>query len=129
VRFPWWSGVITMVILVAMLTPAESIPKTGIQGSDIVVHVVVFALWAFVVSREFAAAAATVLVAGGVLAVATELLQMLVPGRMFAIADLVSNAIGLFLGVGLAQLAASGRGQESSANSARAAGESHASAD
>lgn len=134
-RFPWISGVLTAAILVAMLTPSESIPTTGFKGSDIVVHVVIFALWALAVSLEFAAAPVTVLAVGFILAWVTELLQMLVPGRQFSLWDILSDTLGLAAGVALAFLVASRRaaqraaGQDKSANSAWAAGESHASAD
>lgn len=133
-RLPWFSGVITAVILVAMLTPAESIPETGISGSDVLAHLATFTLWGFVVSREFAAAPMTVLTAGMGLAVGTELLQILVPGRMFSFWDILTDAIGLIIGVALAILWASRRvgdgsgGQDRSANKARAAGESQANA-
>ena len=134
-RFPWVSGVLTAAILVAMLTPSESIPTTGFKGSDVVVHVVIFALWGLAVSLEFFAAPATVLAIGFALAWGTELLQMLVPGRMFSMWDILSDSIGLAAGVGLAWLwatRAAGRargGQERSSNRAWAAGESHANAD
>lgn len=134
-RFPWFSGVITAAILVAMLTPAESIPQTGIKGSDVMLHIGIFAVWGLAVSLEFAAAPKTVLVSGFALAWATELLQMLVPGRQFSLWDILSDSLGLAVGVAVARLWVSRRAsngstpQESSANRAWAAGESHASAD
>lgn len=128
-RFPWLSGLVTAVILVAMLTPADAIPDTSFNGADVLVHVVTFAVWGFVVRHETAAASGTVLAGGVALALATELLQMLIPGRMFAVWDIVSDVAGLAVGIVVAGWWASRRSQESSANSVRAAGESHAKAD
>lgn len=128
-RVPWFSGLVTAVILVAMLTPADAIPTTGFNGADVLVHMVIFAVWGFVVNRETTATPVVAMVAGLVLALSTELLQMLVPGRMFSFWDLVSDAVGLVIGVGLGSWWSARQAQESSANSARAAGESHANAD
>lgn len=134
-RFPWVSGVLTAAILVAMLTPSDSIPTTGFKGSDVVVHVLIFALWGLAVSLEFPAAPSTVFISGFALAWGTELLQMLVPGRQFSLWDILSDSIGLAAGVAIALFLRSRRasqgpgGQERSSNRAWAAGESHARAD
>lgn len=128
-RFPWISGLVTAVILVAMLTPAEAIPDTGFNGMDVVVHVVTFTLWGAAVSREFRAAPGMVLLAGMGLALGTELLQLLIPGRAFSLWDMLSDLVGLVIGVGIGAWWRARRDQESSANRARAAGESHANAD
>lgn len=128
-RLPWASAAVTLVILVATMTPGSAVPKVGFDGADVVVHVVAFAAWGLVVSRELSVGPGLVWVAGMVLALCTELLQMLVPGRTFAMWDLVSDAVGLAAGAALAAWLTRRKGQDSSANRARAAGESHASAD
>lgn len=125
-RVPWFSGLITAVILVAMLTPAESLPQVGFKVSDVVVHVLVFGLWGFVVRRETTLSPFAVVAAGLVLIFGTELLQILIPGRMFSWWDILSDALGLLAGMALAAWWAARTGQDSSANSARAAGESQA---
>lgn len=114
---PWATAVVTAAILLATLTPASAVPKVGISGADIVVHVAMFGVWAAVATWSWPRSAGAVVVVGLGLALLTELLQLVVPGRAFAWTDLIADALGVFLGAATALLVIR-RGQDKSANRA-----------
>lgn len=112
----WGTAIVTAAILLATLTPASAVPKVGVSGADLAVHVTMFGLWGALATWAWPRSTGTVVVVGLGFALLTELLQLLVPGRSFALSDLLADAAGVLVGAAIALWAL--RRQDRSANSA-----------
>ncbi len=90
---------------VAFLIPGERLPDTGSWGFDKLEHIGVFALWTLI-GRAAGLSARTVVVAGLAFGAATEMTQAMLPqlGRAGDFRDLIADATGIALGLGIAAL-------------------------
>ena len=91
-----------------MLLPSDQIPESELLSHDKIVHLVVFMVYSFIISKAFAPEqtqkirsikvvrnALTISIVGGI---ALELLQQFIPGRATDIYDLLANTLGAVLG-------------------------------
>jgi len=76
----------------------------GFSGIDLLVHITIFGLWATAAMWE-SGRPWTVWLWGLALAIATETIQILIPGRGFSWWDLVFDALGVALGIALGRYA------------------------
>ncbi len=98
----------TAFMLLVLLTPGDRVPTFGwdIPGADKAAHAVLFLLQALLLQRAWSADAATA-VALRTLAVvvpfaaATELMQLLVPGRSADILDFLLDCAGAVMAIPL----------------------------
>ncbi len=97
----------TLLIIAACLLPASEVPKVRILHIDKVVHVVIFAgfsfLWLWVLVPATFRKGFLVLLCAVLLGYLVELLQDsdLTTGRSFDTKDIVADAIGGAVGIGL----------------------------
>lgn len=91
-----------------MLLPSNQIPESELLSHDKIVHLVVFMVYSFIISKAFAPVqtrkirsikvvrnALTISIVGGI---ALELLQQFIPGRATDVYDLLANTLGAVLG-------------------------------
>jgi VanZ family protein len=98
---------ITVGIVVLCLLPHQAIPEVGPRQTDKVVHVAMFLVFAMAWRRAGAGVLGTI-VAGLVLAGATEGLQGILPiGRTADLLDVAADAAGLAAGLLLARATSS----------------------
>ncbi len=99
-----------LVILVALLTPGEALPKTpDVPNADKLVHMAIFAVLTFLWSRVGTVNSKSelknvnfftnYLVFGIIFAILVEYLQRFVPNRSFDLGDIVANIIGGTIGI------------------------------
>ncbi|MEM8962216.1 MAG: VanZ family protein [Acidobacteriota bacterium] len=93
----------TLFVLVATLTPGDPSPGDGWfaalpDGTDKIVHVVLFAIETVLVTR-WLGFRSIVLVIVASLAIGTEIAQVWIPYRGFEIGDLLADGLGCALGV------------------------------
>ena len=92
-----------------MLLPSDQIPESELLSHDKIVHLGVFMVYSFIISKAFAPVqtrntrsikvvrnSLTISIVGGT---ALELLQQFIPGRATDIYDLLANTLGAVLGV------------------------------
>ena len=94
----------TALVVVALFMPGPAVPDVGFDAAGVLVHFLLFAVWASAVARDFPRVPLWQ-VAGAALALAviTELGQMLAIERSFSVADIVTDlagALGALLVVG-----------------------------
>lgn len=100
-----FTGITSVLILIAVILPGSTIPDVGFIGFDKVVHIGMFGTWAVAVCYDFNARGyrhAGTFTAGLAFSLLTEVVQIFVEGRTFDWSDMVADAIGLFLGLVLA---------------------------
>ena len=91
-----------------MLLPSDRIPESELLSHDKIVHLVVFMVYSFIISKAFAPVqtrkdhplkvvqnALIISILGGI---ALELMQQFIPGRGTDIYDLLANTLGAVLG-------------------------------
>lgn len=93
------------VIAFVAVTGAALVPDLGPPGryhADKAVHAVAYAILTFLPLRLARAPghASLIVLAVALLSGATELAQLIVPGRYFSFGDLAANAAGLTIGAG-----------------------------
>lgn len=95
-RWRFWPTVIaTVVVATALFLPGPAVPDVGFDAAGVVVHFVLFAVWAAAVARDFPGLPLwRVAVAALAFAIATELGQMLAIERSFSTADIVTDVAG-----------------------------------
>lgn len=104
-QLPWLSIAVTAVILGALFLPGSAVPKVGFDGIDLVAHLVLFGCWGAAVAAERPHLRPWQVVAAGLaLALATEGVQAVIPGRAFSGQDVVADLAGLVLGAGVVAL-------------------------
>ena len=109
-RGPWLTLIITAVILGALFVPAATVPDVGIDHMDFAVHVVLFGGWMAAAASEFPRVRLGWLaLVAGALALGTESLQHLSPGRTFSVLDLLADAVGVLLVAGIAAVIRRGK--------------------
>lgn len=103
-RWPFVTAAVTAAILVVTLIPGRAVPAVGFSGMDLLIHLAVFGAWGAAVGSELRTARVAALIGvGAVFALATELLQIAIPGRAFSWWDLLADIAGVSLGVLLAR--------------------------
>ena len=98
------TGLVSLLIIIAVLIPGSNLPDVNIGGYDKLIHMVMFASWAVAVRYDFDRKPfryAKVFLAGVLFSALTEVLQILVEGRSFDIYDMVADAGGLIIGLWL----------------------------
>ncbi len=90
----------TSLILIACLMPPSGLPKAPfIAGLDKVVHIILFAIWSFLLTGYTRSTAFVVLLAGFALGTGIEFLQEIsAMGRSFEWWDVVADMTGVVLG-------------------------------
>lgn len=90
----------TLLILTACLMPPSGMPKTPfIPGLDKIVHIVLFAIWSFLLAGYTRSTALMVLLTGFALGTGIEFLQeALAMGRSFEWWDVAADVSGVVLG-------------------------------
>lgn len=102
--FRWLAIIWTIIMLVGCLTPHDHVPSLLMSWSDKLLHVAIFALFS-VLWLWAGVSLVTVVVAGVFLGALIEVLQYLLPiNRSADWEDLVADAVGAIVGVGLAWL-------------------------
>lgn len=91
--------IVSLLIIIAVLIPGSNIPSVGLKGVDKFVHISMFATWAIAMRFDFTFLKWWhIFVLGMIFSFLTEVLQLFAEGRTFDMYDMVSDAIGLFLG-------------------------------
>jgi VanZ family protein len=92
---------ITILILVAVLLPGSKIPSVGFSGIDKVAHFTLFYLWSLAVRFDFSQNFKWVIafLVGLMFSYLTEVLQLFVEGRAFDYYDMITDSIGLSVGL------------------------------
>ena len=98
----------SVFLAIGMLLPSDQIPESALLSDDKIVHLGVFMVYSFIISKAFASVqtrktrpikvvqnALTISIAGGI---ALESLQQFIPGRMADVYDLLANTLGAVLG-------------------------------
>ena len=98
----------SVFLAIAMLLPSDRIPESELLSHDKIVHLVVFMVYSFIISKAFAPVqtqkirsikvvrnALIISILGGI---ALELMQQFIPGRATDIYDLLANTLGAVLG-------------------------------
>jgi VanZ family protein len=100
----YFTPVISLLIIVAVLIPGSSIPEVGFGGVDKFVHIGMFATWVIAMRLDFPRMAAWLAVALGlVFSIFTEVIQLFVEGRSLDFYDVVADSVGLLIGLLLAR--------------------------
>lgn len=100
----WPTAIASTLVVIALFMPGPAVPDVGFDAAGVLVHFLLFAVWASAVARDFPLLPLWH-VAGAALglAVVTELGQMLAIERSFSVADIVTDlagALGALLVVG-----------------------------
>lgn len=104
-----------VIILLLTLTPGKSMPRTSLWEDllsfDKFAHLTIFAVLVYLLiigmSKQYTYhflkrnALVVALLAGIGYGLIIELIQLLIPGRSFEMADILANSTGCFIGVGL----------------------------
>jgi len=96
-----FTGIVSTLILIAVLIPGSNLPSVNFVGFDKIVHIGLFGAWAMAVYYDFNVKGykyLIVFVAGLFFSVFTEILQIFVEGRTFDWTDIVADSIGLIAG-------------------------------
>jgi VanZ family protein len=96
------TALVTVLIIIAVLTPGSKLPGVDLIGFDKLVHFGMFATWAVAVRYDLpdrVFAFWLVLTAGLTFSILTEVLQILAEGRTFDVYDMLADAIGLLAGL------------------------------
>lgn len=100
----WLAGLWTVAIVIACSVPGPSLPPSPFFSFDKVVHVALFAPFAWLWRRAVGPRDGAILLASAGFAVAIEVWQQLpVIGRSADPADAVADIAGALLGLGLAR--------------------------
>lgn len=97
--------IMTIIILIIILTPGDSVPSVGIPGIDKIVHCGMFFMWSFIYNMEYKiytkrqSKFAMTIAAGTLFAVATEVMQLFAIMRSFDVKDILADVIGIILGI------------------------------
>ncbi|HEY0741784.1 MAG TPA: VanZ family protein [Chryseosolibacter sp.] len=90
----------SVLIIVAVLIPGSNIPDVEFTGVDKFVHISMFAAWAVALRFDFPLLKWwQIFMLGIIFSFLTEVLQLFAEGRSFDTYDMVSDAIGLALGL------------------------------
>ena len=98
----------SVFLAIAMLLPSDRIPESELLSHDKIVHLGVFMVYSFIISKAFAPVqtpkdhpvkvvrnALIISILGGIV---LESLQQFIPGRATDIYDLLANTLGAVLG-------------------------------
>lgn len=94
--------IVSVVILIALLLPGDSLPDVGSGGLDKFVHFAMFATWAVAVRYDLDRNPfpfLLILVAGISFGVLSELLQVWVDRRTVDFYDMAADAVGVIAGL------------------------------
>ncbi|MHC1747933.1 MAG: VanZ family protein [Cellulosilyticaceae bacterium] len=97
--------IMTIIILIIILTPGDSVPSVGIPGIDKIVHCGMFFMWSFIYNMEYKiytkrqSKVAMTIATGTLFAVATEVMQLFAIMRSFDVKDILADVIGIILGI------------------------------
>lgn len=97
-----FTGIVSVLILIAVLIPGSDLPNVDFVGFDKVVHIGMFGAWAMAVYYDFSVRGLRhvwAFIAGLAFSLFTEIVQLFVEGRTFDWSDMVADAIGLILGL------------------------------
>jgi len=89
---------ITVVILVAVLWPGSQIPSTRLP-IDKLVHFLLFTGWTTAIVNDFNPKWYKTLIAGLLFALFTELIQIPIEKRTFDVMDLIADGAGVLFGL------------------------------
>lgn len=93
----------TLAILIGCSIPGDDLPSSILLSFDKLAHLLAFVGFGWLWLRAYPDAARTILIAGLLFAVGTEVYQHLMPiGRHFDPLDALADAVGLLLGLGVA---------------------------
>ena len=94
-----WLGSVGLV-LYGSLSPNLSL-NTPVQNSDKVMHILAYAWLAFWPKARFAALYNPLILGLGLIlfGLGIEVGQILIPGRMFSLADIAANTLGITMGL------------------------------
>lgn len=96
--------IVSTLIIIAVLVPGSTIPDVKVIGVDKIVHICMFAAWAVALRFDFPHFKWWHIFAlGMIFSFLTEVLQLLTEDRSFDLYDMVSDAIGLTLGLFVAK--------------------------
>lgn len=97
----WPTISITVLILVAVLLPGSKVPDIGFSGIDKPAHFTLFFLWSLAVRYDFTRNFNRMIawIVGVLFSISTEVLQIFVEDRSFDLWDLVTDALGLSVGL------------------------------
>ena len=92
---------VSILILVAVLLPGSKIPDVGFSGIDKLAHFTLFYLWSLAVRFDFNHNFkwAFAFLIGLLFSYLTEVLQLFVEGRAYDIYDMVTDTVGLSIGL------------------------------
>lgn len=103
--WPWATAGVTAVIIGLLLIPGDDLPKVGVQGIDLVVHVTLYCAWGLALQWEFPRLPWwAVLALGAGLGLLTETLQLFAVHRSFSGTDIAADVAGVALALLLARL-------------------------
>lgn len=92
--------IVTILILIAVLTPGSNIPAVGFAGIDKPVHIIMFFTWTIAIRLDFPALKPLVVfLLGMAFSFFTEVLQLFAEDRSFDLYDMVADAIGIIIGL------------------------------
>lgn len=92
------SIVVVVLIAVASLTPNISVPSGAPANTDLAIHLFMQGVLGFSLAWGWPKNRAVTVATLAILVVTLEVGQIWVPGRSFAVADLISNAVGAGFG-------------------------------
>jgi VanZ family protein len=96
----WLTTLVSLGILLLVLLPGSTIPNPKIVGLDKVVHFTMFFAWITAVRYDFPSAKKWVLLLVGLgFGVLTEFFQLFVKDRSFDVLDLVTDGVGVIIGL------------------------------
>jgi len=90
----------SLLVAAALLTPGSEMPRVEVVGIDKLAHVLLFGLWALALRFDwplFRRRPALLLAAGAAVALISECLQLLAPGRAFEVLDMAADLVGTAL--------------------------------
>lgn len=96
--------IVSVLILIAVLIPGSNIPDVNLVGVDKIVHICMFSAWAVAMRFDFPGIKPwLVFILGMLFSLFTEVVQLFAEGRSFDLYDMVSDAVGLVVGLLLAK--------------------------
>jgi len=96
----------TIIIIVGLSIPGQSLPKSSIIGIDKIVHVSMFFVWMVLALHSFRWTTKRtifrIFIIGCIFAVTSELYQQsFIPNRLADVWDVAADVLGLVLAIGL----------------------------
>lgn len=93
-----------VVIFVLSSIPGKQLPEMPFPGFDKIAHIGIYAILGFFLAGAFNGKILVIFIIGVVYGLFDEVHQILVPFREFSLLDLLSDAIGVVIGIICRQL-------------------------